>query len=254
MCGAFWRTRFKDRNASDRLGPQTRGSGSKSRFQRQVPKTRPPTHPASTRSLAMDLGEDPWGEHLPTQASQSPAPALPASLNVTILPDLDFHGNQPERQSAPPEYLFVDEDSPSQQPARLARDAAFSSSSRRNGQSPGENVKLSAQVSGQDLSSSDFGGRHSPPGSPLASPTGSAGFFGGQRGSRGGYAGSDDEASQALSPESRTRSAPGVYRGPRNPDSRDNYDPHTAEFAQESTGRRVAYENFTTIDWIHVSV
>ncbi|KAJ3300244.1 hypothetical protein HK104_002806 [Borealophlyctis nickersoniae] len=30
-----------------------------------------------------------------------------------------------------------------------------------------------------------------------------------------------------------------------------NYDPHSAEWAMEGTGRRVAYDDFTTIDWIH---
>lgn len=31
----------------------------------------------------------------------------------------------------------------------------------------------------------------------------------------------------------------------------DKYDPTNPDFAKESTGRRIAYENFTTIDWIH---
>ncbi len=43
---------------------------------------------------------------------------------------------------------------------------------------------------------------------------------------------------------------PGFYRPRRNVDS---YDPHTVEFALESIGRRVAYGNFSTIDWIHDS-
>jgi len=44
--------------------------------------------------------------------------------------------------------------------------------------------------------------------------------------------------------------APSFNRLNRNADS---YDPHTVEFALESIGRRVAYGNFSTIDWIHDS-
>jgi hypothetical protein len=215
----------------------------------------------------MDLDDDPWGE-ASRPSSSLPAPSVPtaASLSVTTSPESnlisstanananpDVASFDPHASGAPPEYLFVDEDSPSQQPARLTRDATFSSSSSTgNGHSPRENVKLfqqkhgSSDAGGDPRNSSDFGGRQQP-GSPLASPTslGSGGHF---------LGGSDDEAVYASSSDARAsrRAAPGVYRGPRNPDTRDNYDPHTAEFAQESTGRRVAYENFTTIDWIHV--
>ncbi|KAJ3156574.1 hypothetical protein HDU89_004356 [Geranomyces variabilis] len=50
------------------------------------------------------------------------------------------------------------------------------------------------------------------------------------------------------SPQGRSTA---VYQGPSHPERVDQYDPATSEWAMEGTGRRVAYDNFSTIDWIH---
>lgn len=45
--------------------------------------------------------------------------------------------------------------------------------------------------------------------------------------------------------------SPGIYLGPSEREQLDHYDPTSMDFLSEGTGRRVAYSDFTTIDWIH---
>lgn len=190
--------------------------------------------------MDFDDDADPWGDSRPSQIPSSTPPLpQPASLNVTVTPELRARSS---------EYLPFGEDSPSpsQHPARLTRDTAFSSATEGNGNGPGETVKMASPRSSPDLTT-----RFST-NSDVESEIGGSQSYRGSGENQGRALVPDPEDLDASNAVRSRRAVPGVYRGPRNPDNRDNYDPHTAEFAQESTGRRVAYENFTTIDWIHV--
>jgi chloride channel 3/4/5 len=52
-------------------------------------------------------------------------------------------------------------------------------------------------------------------------------------------------------PEDGQSRTPGPSGGTERWDKMDRYDPLTTEFHGEGTGRRVAYNDFSTIDWIH---
>ncbi|KAI9019798.1 chloride channel [Hyaloraphidium curvatum] len=144
-------------------------------------------------------------------------PSSPARRpGASLLPELDTEANGAASDASPSDQKT------------LARDRAFSSAAPEPRSA--EDVRLFPQ---------NYGDGRMEPASPRSPDSG-----------RRNTLLSENEVAHLLSAEQAPPSVPGIYRGSRNPDP-DNYDPHSVEWSQESTGRRVAYENFTTIDWIH---
>ncbi|KND04750.1 uncharacterized protein SPPG_00455 [Spizellomyces punctatus DAOM BR117] len=89
--------------------------------------------------------------------------------------------------------------------------------------------------------------------SGMGTPTGSSSssaqrFLGGLAAS---WRSSSSRSSHTRDGSSFMPTSPGVYHGPSNANKIDEYDPSSLEWAMEGTGRRVVYDDFTTIDWIH---